>query len=182
MHQTSRQPKLLSIIFTLMLFFLMANTPTHAAATKEFPNYVTDENLIGKGRYSYLFWDIYDASLYSPTPPWQKQQPFALSLSYLRTLDGHKIAERSLEEMENIGLPTSDKHTDWLNKMKAIFPNVSASDTLTGVRTESGHTEFYLNKKWIGHIKDPEFADWFFGIWLHPNTSAPMLRERLLNQ
>ena len=43
---------------------------------------------VGEARYSYLFWDVYDARLFAPQGKWQPQESFALALTYLRDFDG----------------------------------------------------------------------------------------------
>ena len=39
-----------------------------------------------EGRLTYLLWDVYDAMLYAPKGKWSHDKPFALKLSYLRSL------------------------------------------------------------------------------------------------
>jgi hypothetical protein len=51
---------------------------------------------------------------------------------------------------------------------------------LTGVFTPGQASQFFFDGKPIGEIADPEFGPAFFGIWLHPKTTAPKLRLALL--
>lgn len=142
--------------------------------------YVPNPQEVGTGRLTVLFWDVYDASLYAPNGEWDGDKPYALSLSYLRDLNGSDIAERSVEEMRNQGFKSEVKLAIWYQKMKALFPDVDANTNLTGIRDNKGNTIFYRNGERIGAINDPEFSDWFFGIWLNERTSEPKLRKRLL--
>ena len=64
--------------------------------------------------------------------------------------------------------------------MKKIFPNVEEGQQLTGLFSPGQPSRFFLNGSSIGEIADPEFGPAFFGIWLHPKTSAPKLRQLLL--
>jgi hypothetical protein len=104
----------------------------------------------------------------------------ALKLSYLRTLRGRKIADRSIEEMRGIGITDEVKLAAWHTQMRNIFPDVQDGVSLTGVWTASGESIFFKNGQEIGRIKDPDFGKAFFDIWLSDKTSAPRLRQKLL--
>jgi len=106
---------------------------------------------------------------------------FALELEYTRTLYGEKIAIASIDEIKKLGIGTNTQHEQWLTDMKKIFPNVEEGQQLTGIFTPGQPSRFFFNGKPIGDIADPEFGPAFFGIWLHPKTSAPKLRQVLLN-
>jgi hypothetical protein len=72
-----------------------------AAVAAEVPG----ARVIGEGRLRFLGLRIYDARLWSaqtPAPDWAAA-PLALELLYARSLDGAKIAERSLKEMRRQG-------------------------------------------------------------------------------
>ena len=66
--------------------------------------------------------------------------------------------------------------------MDAIFPNVKAGQTITGVRTKGGLTEFHFQGRKIGTISDPDYTRVFFDIWLGDSTKNPSLRARLVGQ
>lgn len=142
--------------------------------------YVPQAELVGSSRLSFLFWDVYDATLYAPQARWQPDGPYALAIRYLRDLEGEVIASRSIEEMEGLGLSDEAKQQEWYEQMAAIFPDVEEGVVLTGVRDKSGRTLFYKYDIRLGIVDDPAFADWFFGIWLNEKTSEPDMRERLL--
>lgn len=145
-------------------------------------NNVPQAEKIGEGRLTYLFWDVYDAALFAPQGQWERDKPFALSLSYLMDLKGKKIADRTIEEIRKQGFDDELKLADWHAQMKRIFPNVSDGVSLIGVYTESGETIFYMDDINIGVIEDPEFGPYFFDIWLGEQTTAPDLRKKLLGE
>ncbi|MEM7070713.1 MAG: chalcone isomerase family protein [Pseudomonadota bacterium] len=142
--------------------------------------YMIDAQKVGEGRLSYLFWDVYDATLYAPEGMWQKKHPFALELYYLRAIKGKKIADTSIEQIRNQGFSDEVKLADWHAQMHKIFPDVDEGTRLTGIYTKKGNTIFYQNGRQIGRIKDPTFSTAFFDIWLDQKTSAPNLRSKLL--
>ena len=153
---------------------------TPAYALDHIRSYVPEAQKVGNGRLTYMFWDVYDATLYASRGVWKQGEPFALQLSYLREIEGKKIADRSVEEMRNQGITDEIKLAAWHAQMRKIFPNVYNGVALTGVYTQQGHTIFYMDDKEIGHIKDPDFGKAFFNIWLDETTSAPDLRRKLL--
>jgi hypothetical protein len=137
---------------------------------------------IGQGRLTYMFWDIYDATLYAANGNLRTDQPLALKLSYLREISGKTIADRSVEEIRRLGFSDEVRLADWHAQMRNIFPDVKKGMSLTGIYTDKKETVFYSNNTEIGRIKDPEFGREFFNIWLSPETSAPDLRRKLLGQ
>lgn len=167
--------------YALIIGALIAFTPSALAADYVRP-YVPNMDVVGEGRLSYLFWDVYDATLRAPGGELKEGQPFALSLSYLRDIDGEDIADRSAKEIRNIGFDDEVKIATWYEQMRAIFPDVSEGDTLTGIFTKNGKSVFYFNGQKVGKIDDREFSKAFFDIWLSRETSAPSLRAKLLSQ
>ncbi len=145
-------------------------------------HYVPNAKVVGKARYTYLFWDIYDATLYAPEGSWQASQPFALELIYLRDFDGKDIAKRSVAEMRKQGLKDSQQLQEWETLMASIFPDVKPQTRLTGIADNSGSTHFYAGDEAIGEINDPEFTRWFFNIWLGSASSETKIRDQLLDK
>jgi hypothetical protein len=129
---------------------------------------------------SFLFWNVYDAELYAPAGSFDRREPFALRLTYLLKLKGEEIARRSVEEIRKQGEVDAEKLTDWQRQMAEIFLDVDNGVSLTGIRDIEGFSRFYRDGTYIGMIKDKQFTDRFFAIWLGEKTSAPTLRKKLL--
>lgn len=142
--------------------------------------YMPDATKIGDGVLTYLFWDVYRATLYAPGGGWRADAPFALSLAYLRDLKGRDIADRTISEIRDQGFSDEAKLAAWSARLGALFPDVSDGDSLTAVRDAAGRTVFYSAAKRIGTIDDPAFSRRFFDIWLGEKTSEPKLRRALL--
>lgn len=141
---------------------------------------VQDFRLLGSGRMSWFGLQLYDVALWSPSTRFDASQPFALALRYLRGFKGERIAERSVVEIERLGLGDPAKRAKWGAEMRRVFPDVAPGDTLTGVYHPGVGAEFYHRDAPIGRIPDPEFARAFFSIWLDERTREPKLRERLI--
>lgn len=160
------------------LFFVCISGLVSAANVVD--RYVENPKLVGEGRLTYIFWDVYDAALMAPNGVWQLDKPFALKLSYLRDIEGKKIAARSVEEMRHLGIKDEVKLATWHSQMRKIFPDVENGVSLIGIRDQAGNAIFYRDEQLIGRIDDPEFSDAFFDIWLNHKTSSPKLRRQLL--
>jgi hypothetical protein len=135
---------------------------------------------VGSGTLRFLGLRIYDATLWSPRGVWTNGAPFALELRYARSFDGAAIARRSIEEIRAQRNVPDATLARWEQQMRAIFPDVREGDRLIGVRQPGQGAVFYQDARRLGRIDDEAFADAFFDIWLHPATSEPALRARLL--
>jgi len=167
-----------TILRTTCALALIGITPAYAL--DDIAAHVPAAKKVGEGRMTYMFWDVYDATLYAPQGTWRQDKPFALQLTYLRKLDGKKIADRSIEGMRAQGVSDEIKMATWHAQMRKIFPNVDNGVSLTGVYAGDGTTIFYQGNTEIGRINDPQFGHAFFDIWLNEKTSAPTLRRQLL--
>ena len=163
-----------------------ANTMTITSAYLSIPEFVQTHiptaRMVGQSRLKMYFFKIYDATLYAPNGQFDQTQPFALSLGYLRDFDGADIAQRSIDEMRDLGYRDTAQLAQWLIQMELSFPNIIAGDVLTGVVDEQQHTRFYFNGKPTHTVADPEFTQAFFAIWLDSKTSQPKMRVQLLGE
>lgn len=138
---------------------------------------------IGSARLKVWGFEVYDAQLWA-TPefagPDYALQPFALELTYLRNFEGQDIAQRSIKEMHGVGRPSPAQAAQWLEQMRAIFPNIRKGDRLLGLHQPGVGASFVFNGQPVGEVRDTDFARLFFGIWLSPRTSQPQMRRALL--
>ncbi|EJL90085.1 hypothetical protein PMI15_00369 [Polaromonas sp. CF318] len=145
-------------------------------------------SLSGQARFKYWGFEVYQATLWvAPgfAAPAYDKSPFALELAYLRDFKGADIARRSIAEMRRqapITPMSPAQETDWETQMRALFPDVSSGDRITGVHQPATGAVFWSNGRLLGEVRDPLFAKLFFGIWLSPQTSEPQLRRALLAQ
>jgi hypothetical protein len=172
----------------ILLLALVAFLLPMAAHGQPSPGYVRqvlpETTLVGQGMYRWFGLSVYKARLWGDkakvTATGWPTSSFALELEYTRKLDGEDIAIASIDEIKKLGLGTNAQHDQWLAGMKKLFPNVDEGHKLTGIFIPEQPSRFFLDGKLIGAIDDPEFGPAFFGIWLHPKTTAPKLRQLLL--
>jgi Chalcone isomerase-like len=162
-------------LLRLLACCLIALGANVQAEVQQFASGVTLKKY-GTGELRKFGFLVYDAVLWAGTNP--VEAPLALQLTYKRDIAGQKIVDASVREMRELGAPASSLPV-WGQEMSRIFPNVRSGDQITGLYL-NGSATFLLNNREIGRINDPEFARYFFGIWLDPRTSEPKLRSRLL--
>lgn len=163
-----------------------ASAPSAPAAPAEVTAELSGARLQGQGRLRFLGLRVYDARLWiaaasAATADWAAV-PLALELLYARSLEGIKIAERSLAEMQRQGEIEAAKAARWLGAMKQVFPDVQPGDRITGLHLPGLGARFFVNGQLKGDVRDAEFARLFFGIWLSSRTSEPALRDALLGK
>lgn len=180
-----------TLIFSIALIagamFMEDNAFAAAASSKQVQSepisqYVPNAKLVGKGMFSYYFWDVYTGELIAPNGTYNNEPPFALRLTYQRDLEGKKIAKRSIDEMKKQGDVSSDNAERWLALMEDIFPDVTEGDVITGIATKGGKSVFYVNGEMSDEIQDATFTQRFFDIWLSEKTSEPKFRKKLLGE
>jgi hypothetical protein len=160
-----------------------AASPHGTFAPDHVRHHIDDARPLGGGRLTWFGLLVYDAQLFVPRAfdaANPAAQPFALELTYARSLDGRALAERSRDEIARLRLGSDAQRTRWLADMAAIFPDVKPGQRLAGIYRPGSATRFYLDGLFLGEIADPEFGRAFFAIWLDPRTSAPQLRASLL--
>jgi hypothetical protein len=161
-------------------FLLLALAPALLHARGPVLDDIVGMRVVGEARLRVLFWDIYDARLLAPEGRYASAGPFALELTYLRRLDGEKIAARAIEEIRRQGPRDESVLARWEEALLRIIPDVRSDDTITGIASEDGSTHFLLDGELIGEVEDPAFTRAFFAIWLGEESSEPLLRDRLL--
>lgn len=141
--------------------------------------------LVGQGQFNYLFWDVYQARLFSADgrfSDYQQTKPLKLELTYQRDIAVADFVDATLDQWkQQHGQLSADKKR-WGELLGTIWRDVKNGDRLACVYLANGHTEFFLNDKPLGLIEDQAFGPVFLDIWLGVNTTAPKLRARLLGQ
>lgn len=138
---------------------------------------------MGAGTLRFLGLEIYAARLWVQagfSAGAYAQSPFALELTYHRSLSGRLIAERSLKEMQRQGPWSAAQESTWLQAMVQAFPDVQNGDRLTGLHTPGAGARFWFNARPRAAVRDTDFSRVFFGIWLSEASSEPQLRASLL--
>jgi hypothetical protein len=142
----------------------------------------TNLELVGEGRLKVLFWSVYDSRLYTADGAYREgQRPLRLDIEYLIDVDSADLVSRTRQEwqFQNLSHP---RQAEWLERLAALWPDISEGDVLSLQVDERGNSRFLLNGEQLGRIEDEAFARQFVAIWLAPETSQPELRLALTGQ
>jgi Chalcone isomerase-like len=160
-------------------------TTVNPPVPKELLLELAEPMLRGRAKLTVWGFDVYNASLWV-TPAFKAAEfanhAFAIELAYLRDFKREAIASRSMAEMARQANFGNTQRTSWEPQMRELFPDVKAGDRITGVNLPGIGARFLINGKTGGEIRDPEFARFFFGIWLSSASSEPKMRLDLLAQ
>ncbi|MFY8274804.1 chalcone isomerase family protein [Pseudoalteromonas sp. SSDWG2] len=135
--------------------------------------------LVGEAKLTYMFWDVYNATLYTPTGQYQfGQHPMRLTLTYLRDFEAEDIVEATKEQWQELGHP---EYVQLFSQhIEQAWPDIAQGDSLTFETNEHSIGAFYHNDEFLVSIDDSQFSDAFTAIWLSEKTTEPKLRKKLI--
>ena len=138
--------------------------------------------VIGAGDLRLFGFRIYSAQLWSSATPLAADAPFALELTYHRTISREDLVSASLDEIKRLygERVTAAQLTAWQAQMEQAFVDVQPGERITGVYLPGRGCRFYVGQRLQHSVDDPAFAEAFFAIWLDPRSRNPELREQLL--
>lgn len=140
--------------------------------------------LSGSGDLRWFGLKIYTAMLWSEQQPFSARAPFALELTYHRSISRERFVSTSLDEIKRL---SGNRYSPaelarWQVHMERAFSDVEKGDQLTGVFLPGMGCRFYSKNQLLAEIADPEFAKAFFAIWLDERSKDSGLRAQLLGQ
>ncbi|MET1070965.1 MAG: chalcone isomerase family protein [Pseudomonas prosekii] len=170
------KPKL-RLHYGLLLLALLA-TPALANWQAALPS----AQIIGSGEFRVFGFYVYNARLWSATRPLARDQPFALELIYQRKISRDDLVQASVDEIKRLsGQSVSDAQlAEWQAQMQRSFVDVTAGTRNTGVYLPGQGAQFFVGQQLQHEVRDVQFAEAFFAIWLDPRTRNPELRRQLL--
>jgi hypothetical protein len=128
---------------------------------------------VGKVTLSILWFDIYQAQLFSESGIYEERKPIKLTLTYLRDFKADELIDETRKQwQEKISKDNVDK---WLSQLRQIWPDIKKNDVLTLYIDDNDTAHFEQGKRYLGAINEPQFGKAFSDIWLSPNSSYPKL-------
>lgn len=136
---------------------------------------------LGEASLKFLFWPVYDATLYGPAEAFSfpDTRPFALALEYRRPFTGKALVEETRRQWRAIGIHEKES---WVYMLDDILTDVGKGDKITLYIDGVGFSHFYFNQRYLGGIEDPIFTEQFAAIWLSEKSTRPVFRDRLLGR
>ena len=142
--------------------------------------YLGKKFLIGNANYSFLFWDIYDAELYSTSNKFNPNE-LAIILKYNRSIEKETLVKETIndiKEQKNISKKQEEK---WKSLLESIYIDTKTNKKFIAIRINNKSIFYYNNKK-LYESFDEEFNQLFFDIWLRSNSKNPNFTKTLLGQ
>ena len=107
---------------------------------------------VGQAKMEYLFWDVYNAKLETPSGDYQfGQHPTKLTLTYLRDFDAKDIVKATNEQWQHLKL--NEMVGTYDNQLLDLWPDIK-NDSLSFQTNQQGIGTFYFNNKKLGQIED----------------------------
>lgn len=169
---------LLSILLVLSALNVQARLPAPVPDAERW-------QMQGSGEMRWFGFAIYGAKLWRSGEQWQSDAPYALELTYRRSISAEQLVNTSIDEILRLG--GADQQRDekrlqqWRTALERVFPSVREGDIIIGLHEPGRGARFFFNGKPTGSLDDARLAAAFFAIWLDPRTKAPELRTRLLS-
>lgn len=168
------------LLFAFLAFVASTGiAPAHATVWREA---LPQAQPLGSGDLRWFGLRVYTANLWSERKPFDARAPFALELTYHLDISRQRFVDTSIDEIRRLSgnrLP-AEKLRRWENEMSRAFTDVKAGDQLIGVYLPNEGCRFYSRSKLLAEIRDPEFANAFFAIWLDERSRKKELRAQLL--
>lgn len=177
--QNSRPWRLFFILGIFITTLFLSSNQARATVTHNTSlvnQQIVQAEVVGEGRLVYWGFNLYDAQLFASK---ESQGGYALDLQYLRQFEAQDLYKQTLEEMEKMGV-TKEKRALWDQQLSKAFKTVKKGDSITAIKKSRDLTQLFHNGLLISEIRGEELSKAFFGIWLHPRTSVPKLRQSLL--
>lgn len=150
---------------------------------------------VGKAKFSVLFWDIYNSTLYTKSGHYlhenlhenlhkniheKTQESLIFEIEYLKDITTDDLLEQTVKQWKHLKI-SELVYSKYIPQLKGIWPNITSGDKLT-MLVQNKQSVFYFNHVKVGHIEEAQFSKLFLDIWLSPNTSEAELRSQLLGE
>lgn len=163
---------------SLLMMCLFLGMLTHSSLSRA--QDMDSLRLVGQGGMTWMFMDIYHASLYSGDGTYQKSvYPQALTIKYKKNISKSQLIKATKGQWKKLSVDNAVYQT-WVKDLDRLWPDIKKGDQLTLFIEQSGNGYFYHNGTPLGSVDSPEFASAFLSIWLSENTSQPALRKKLI--
>lgn len=143
-------------------------------------NFFSNYKLVGEVNYSHLFWDLYDAKLFSETGDFEENK-FALVLKYNTKISRKSVVKETINQLKKQKEYTEEELDELRTLLKNTFKDIKVDDTFIGIK-ENNTAYFYFKHEKVLETKDLEFINLFFNIWLREDSQNPAFTKKLLGK
>ena len=152
------------------------NTETHKIITKHLPEY----KIVGKANYSFLIWNIYDATLLTKSGKF-KDDEFVLVLKYNKVIKKERLINETINEFKK----QAEFKEEYLNSLRQIFnktfKKTKINSVFVGIKGKK-QAYLYFEGEEVFKTNDEKFINYFFNIWLREDSQNPSFTKKLLGR
>ena len=142
--------------------------------------YLGKKFLIGSANYSFLFWNIYDAELYSTSNKFNPNE-LAIILKYNRSIEKETLVKETINDIKEQKNISKEQEEKWKSLLESIYIDTKTNKKFIAIKINNKSIFYYNNKK-LHESFDEEFNQLFFDIWLRSNSKNPNFTKTLLGQ
>ena len=142
--------------------------------------YLGKKFLIGSANYSFLFWNIYDAELYSTSNKFNSNE-LAIILKYNRSIEKETLVKETINDIKEQKNISKEQEEKWKSLLESIYIDTKTNKKFIAIKINN-KSIFYYNDKKLHESFDQEFNELFFDIWLRSNSKNPDFTRTLLGQ
>ena len=142
--------------------------------------YLGKKFLIGSANYSFLFWNIYDAELYSTSNKFNSNE-LAIILKYNRSIEKETLVKETINDIKEQKNISKEQEEKWKSLLESIYIDTKINKKFIAIKINNKSIFYYNNKK-LHETFDEEFNQLFFDIWLRSNSKNPNFTKTLLGQ
>ena len=142
--------------------------------------YFDQKYLIGNANYSFLFWNIYDAELYSTSNKFDSKK-LAIVLKYNRPIDKNTLVKETIDDIKQQENISKQREEKWKALLDAIYVSTKIDKKFIAIKVNN-RSIFYYNNVKLYESFDQEFNKLFFNIWLRSDSKNPEFTKALLGK
>ena len=142
--------------------------------------YLGKKFLVGKANYSFLFWNIYDAELYSTSNKFNSNE-LAIILKYNRSIEKETLVKETINDIKEQKNISKEQEEKWKSLLESIYIDTKTNKKFIAIKINKKSIFYYNNKK-LHESFDEEFNQLFFDIWLRSNSKNPNFTRTLLGK
>ena len=174
-------------IFLISVFLIFSNVAfgkyisfLDAKSELIISKYLGKKFLIGSANYSFLFWNIYDAELYSTSNKFNSNE-LAIILKYNRSIEKETLVKETINDIKEQKNISKEQEEKWKSLLESIYIDTKTNKKFIAIKLNNKSIFYYNNKK-LHESFDEEFNQLFFNIWLRSNSKNPNFTKTLLGQ
>jgi hypothetical protein len=137
---------------------------------------------VGQATFSWLFWDLFEGSLWSNGGKFSWDQPFALSLTYRTEFSATELTEQTTSELDRLTSWPDETLAAFAGEVAKCMADVSDGNRFTTTGAFPDRVVLYLNGQQRCSLEKPGLRGQFFRIWLSYNSKFPAKSRQLTGQ